>query len=211
MGTTSDFFDSKAAGWEESCYPEDVRARLVDLIPEFRLASEARVLDIGTGPGVLLPYIRKGVGDSGRVCAFDLSLPMAREAGRKPLGPGDLVLKADVHHIPFRDGVFDNVICFAAFPHFQRPVPALAEMVRVAAEGAVVVIAHLMSRQELADHHGAHSAVASHVLPSDSRMKIWLEAAGLSNCDIIDAPGRYLARGIKQSTAGAVFPGTAAP
>ncbi len=187
MGTTSDFFDSKAAGWEESCYPEDVRARLVDLIPEFRLASEARVLDIGTGPGVLLPYIRKGVGDSGRVCAFDLSLPMAREAGRKPLGPGDLVLKA------------------------ERPVPALAEMVRVAAEGAVVVIAHLMSRQELADHHGAHSAVASHVLPSDSRMKIWLEAAGLSNCDIIDAPGRYLARGIKQSTAGAVFPGTAAP
>jgi ubiquinone/menaquinone biosynthesis C-methylase UbiE len=197
MGSPSNFFDRRAAGWEENCYPTKVRVRLVDLIAEFRLAAGARVLDIGTGPGVLIPYIRKSVGDSGRICAFDLSLPMAREAGRKPLTPGDLILQADVHHIPFRDGVFDSVICFAAFPHFQRPILALAEMVRVAAKGAVVVIAHLMSRRELAEHHAACAAVAGHELPEESRMKGMLQAAGLSPCDILDEPGRYLARGIK--------------
>jgi ubiquinone/menaquinone biosynthesis C-methylase UbiE len=171
--------------------------RLVDLVAEFHLAAGARVLDIGTGPGVLLPYIRQGVGDSGRVCAFDLSLPMVREALKKPLKPGDLVLQADVHCLPFRDRVFDNVICFAAFPHFHDPVRALAEMVRVAARGAVVVIAHLMSRRELADHHAAHSAVAGHELPEKSRMQGMLQAAGLSYFDILDEPGRYLARGVK--------------
>ena len=76
---------------------------------------------MGTGPGILLPHLRSGVGKSGQTCAFDLSFEMLRSAAAKPLGPEDILVRADTHFIPFREGHFDRVICFAAFPHFATP------------------------------------------------------------------------------------------
>jgi hypothetical protein len=77
---------------------------------------------------------------------------MVRLARCKPLLEQDLVVQADSHHLPFDANTFDNVICFAAFPHFDDPDLALFEMARVARSGARVVIAHLLSREELARH-----------------------------------------------------------
>jgi ubiquinone/menaquinone biosynthesis C-methylase UbiE len=138
------FFDTRARDWEENCYPAPVRKRLQDLIGEFGVLPGTRVLDIGTGPGVLIPYLRRLIGKEGRICAFDLSLEMVRQAVTKPLSRRDMVLQADVHHMPFRSEVFDQVICFAAFPHFSDPARALREMSRVVLPGGSVVIAHLL-------------------------------------------------------------------
>lgn len=192
------FFDSRALEWELNCYPEEVRERLADLIPEFGLMPAARVLDLGTGPGVLIPYLREAIGPRGRICAFDLSHPMARQARQKPLLPLDLVLQADAHRLPFVPNIFDNVICFAAFPHFDDPALALREMARVARPGARVVIAHLMSREELARHHGGHEAVADDILPDAERMRAFFNQAGLDDAFIEDRPGRYLAAAEKR-------------
>jgi ubiquinone/menaquinone biosynthesis C-methylase UbiE len=188
-----EFFDGRALEWEHNCYPEEVRERLADLIPEFGLEPAARVLDVGTGPGVLIPYLREAIGPRGGICAFDLSHPMARQARQKPLLPLGLVLQADAHRLPFARNVFDNVICFAAFPHFDDPALALREMARVARPGARLVIAHLLSREELARHHGGHEAVADDILPDAERMRAFFRQAGLGDPFIEDRPGRYLA------------------
>lgn len=193
-----EFFDSRAAAWEATCYPQEVRERLAALIPEFRLRPGACVLDVGTGPGVLIPYLRQAVGPTGRICSFDLSLPMVRQARCKPLLEQDLVLQADAHHMPFDADIFDNVVCFAAFPHFDDPALALFEMARVARPGARVVIAHLLSREELARHHGGHAAVADDILPDAERMQVLFRQAGLGDPRIEDRPGRYLATGGKR-------------
>jgi ubiquinone/menaquinone biosynthesis C-methylase UbiE len=193
-----DFFDSRAREWEQNCYPKEVRVRLGELVPEFDLKPAARVLDVGTGSGVLIPYIRHAIGLEGRLCAFDLSRPMVRQARMKPLLPLDLVLQADAQRLPFGAGVFDNVICFAAFPHFDDPALAVREMARVARSGARVVIAHLLSREELARHHGGHKAVADDILPDDELMSVFFREAGLEDPFIEDRPGRYLARARKQ-------------
>ena len=202
MQTATEFFDEKAADWEATCYPPPVRARLADVMGQFRLTAGARVLDIGTGTGVLLPYIQAAIGPDGRICAFDRSLPMVRQADRKRRWFRDLVVQNDVHHIPLRDNCFDHVVCFAAFPHFDHPELALAEMRRVAAPDGEVVIAHLLSREELATHHATHTAVHGHGLPAARRMCALMQAAGLVHCRIVDRPGRYLARGKKPLTPG---------
>jgi len=197
MASHGTFFDQKASNWEKECYPQPIRYRLEQLVTEFGLSAGAAVLDIGTGPGILLPYLKAIVGDRGRICAFDLSFQMIRQAAKKPLAPGGLVLQADVHHIPFGTGVFDAVICFAAFPHFEHPLTALGEMARVLSPGGSLLIAHLLSRHELARHHAAQDAVASDVLPDEARMLALLQQSGFHRICITDIPGRYMAKGTK--------------
>lgn len=198
MTTGKDFFDNRAETWEEICYPESVRQRLAILIPEFGVTFGSSVLDIGAGPGILLPYLRKKVGAEGRVFAFDLSLQMVRQAIKKPLSAQDMFVQADVHHIPCRSVAFEHVICFAAFPHFSDPLQALREMSRVVRPEGSVVIAHLLSRKELAEHHASHSEVCRDLLPGDSQMAQLFQQAGLSLPQIVDLPGRYLAKARKR-------------
>jgi len=197
MEKKSSFFDTRAETWEGTCYPPPVRKRLNDLIREFKVKTGERLLDVGTGPGVLLPYLHEGVGPAGQVCAFDLSLEMLRQADQKPRAVHDMLFQGDVHHIPFADGAFDRVICFAAFPHFEDPALALQEMSRVLRTNGVLIIAHLMSRRELTEHHGTHETVARDLLPPAPLMVSLFAEADLSLPEIVDIPGRYLARGIK--------------
>jgi ubiquinone/menaquinone biosynthesis C-methylase UbiE len=197
MKSKTHFFDTRAENWEETCYPASVRERLLDLIREFEIRPGERLLDVGTGPGVLIPYLRQGVGPEGHVCAFDLSLEMIRQAHGKPHTRLDMVFQGDVHSIPFTDATFDRVICFAAFPHFHDPGKALQEMGRVLKTSGVLIIAHLMSRKELAAHHGTNATVARDVLPTDPEMKVLFVKAGLSEPDIVDIPGQYMAKSVK--------------
>ena len=192
------FFDDRARHWEETCYPPAVRHRLAALFREFKVKPGERVLDVGTGPGILLPHLQPEVGRSGQICAFDLSFEMIRSAAAKPLDPNNILLQADTHFAPFRDGHFDRVICFAAFPHFERPEKAVCEMGRVLRVGGELIIAHLMSREELARHHATHQSVKEDRLPDHDQMKALFLSAGFNSPHILDVPGKYIARGIKK-------------
>ena len=78
------------------------------------------------------------------------------------------------------------------------PGHALQEMSRLLTSAGEVIIAHLMSRKELAAHHGAHISVARDVLSEASEMKGLFAQAGLSSPDMVDIPGRYTAGGVKK-------------
>jgi len=197
MDDQREFFDSRAEGWEDKCYPPDVRTRLAELVPEFGVRPGARVLDVGTGPGVLNPYLRQAAGGEGTIVAFDLSANMIRQARKKRLTARDLFFQGDAQAMALPAECFDHVICFAAFPHFPDSLAALRELCRVARPGAEVVIAHLLSREELARHHGSHDAVADDVLPPEPAMRTLFARAGLGDPLVVDRPGRYMARARK--------------
>lgn len=121
----SRFFDERAATWEQRCYPPEARRRLAALVPRFGVERGDCVLDMGTGTGVLIPYLRDGVGDAGRILSFDVSFEMVRRAGCKERDAKGLCVQATAMRIPARDGVFDRVVCFAAFPHFADKPAAM--------------------------------------------------------------------------------------
>jgi ubiquinone/menaquinone biosynthesis C-methylase UbiE len=195
--TETSFFDKRAVDWETTSYPPSVREQLVRLIAHFGIRPGERLLDVGTGPGVLVPYLRSCTGPHGSIVAFDLSLEMLRQAKQKEMGPRDFILRCDVHRLPFPAGTFDRVICFAAFPHFHNAGGALGEMARVVRLGGTVIIAHLLSRRELSRHHAAQGAVARDRLPDAHHMGLLFQKSGLDLAPIVDQPGRYLAKATK--------------
>jgi len=198
MGSQSNFFDRRASDWEKVHYPPHVRKRLEALVKEFGVRLGERVLDVGTGTGVLIPYLCGEVGASGQILAVDLSFQMLRQANRKPRRDTDIIVQADVHFLPFANEMVDRVICFAAFPHFTDKAKALREMSRVLRYDGVLIIAHLLSREELAKHHSAHPDVARDTLPDSRRMRSLFMNAGLFPLEIVNKPGKYLAKGKKE-------------
>jgi ubiquinone/menaquinone biosynthesis C-methylase UbiE len=83
------------------------------------------VLDIGTGTGRFAQFFQ----DSGlSIVGVDVSLLMMAEARRK--GVRDLV-RADAHHLPFRDESFDGSIMIHVLHLMQNWVQAVHEVGRV--------------------------------------------------------------------------------
>jgi ubiquinone/menaquinone biosynthesis C-methylase UbiE len=70
-----EFFDCQARDWDAT-RPRDVGPRLARVIGEAKLLPKQRVLDVGTGTGVLIPLIFEAVGPSGEITALDFSSEM---------------------------------------------------------------------------------------------------------------------------------------
>jgi ubiquinone/menaquinone biosynthesis C-methylase UbiE len=187
------FFDERANTWEERCYPPEARSRLKELVPLFGVTKGDIMLDLGTGTGILAPYLREAAGPEGMLLSLDVSFEMVRHAAQKEAYANGLAMQATAMRLPVKDKSMDIVICFAAFPHFSDQQAALEEMYRVLRHGGRLSIAHLLSREELSRHHGGHSAVAEDKLPDDEVMRALFNNAGFPSPRITDIPGRYLA------------------
>jgi hypothetical protein len=57
MDPRAEFFDQRAPTWEEQCYPDPVRARLIPLVVMFHIRRGVCLFDMGTGTGILHPYL----------------------------------------------------------------------------------------------------------------------------------------------------------
>ena len=103
-----------------------------------RLPPDARVLDIGCGPGTITADLAARVPD-GQVTGIDAAgdvLALARqEADRR--GQANVRFEVgDVYDLGFDDGTFDVVHAHQVLQHLSDPVAALIEMRRVARPGA---------------------------------------------------------------------------
>lgn len=185
------FFDAHAHGWEERGYPADVRGRLEVLVDCFGIEPGEKILDVGCGEGVLVPYLLDRLGPSGFVVELDNSLEMLKGAARKSARQIQCVW-AGVETLPLVDADFDRVICFASFPHFANPVKALKQIHRVLKSAGTLVIAHLLSRDEIARHHAKSTVVLGDELPEEAAMRELMTQTGFCVRRLEDRQGRYL-------------------
>jgi ubiquinone/menaquinone biosynthesis C-methylase UbiE len=198
MDDRKSFFDDHASSWDEHLKLQEQAVRLRDLAAAFELNPGDRVLDVGTGTGVLLPIIREAIGTHGQLLAMDFSFRMLEQAKERREGTRAGLINAGVAMIPFRAGEFDRVTCFAAFPHFPDKKRALSEMVRVLKRHGVLVIAHIKTAEEINQMHShIGGAVAHDHVPEPQILKEGMAAAGLDRIVIANEPGRFVAKGWK--------------
>ena len=78
-----DYFDKAADTWDEKFLTPKLSSFLEKFVPQFGITSGQHVLDIGTGTGVLVPYLSKAVGPEGSVVALDFSEKMVNQCKTK--------------------------------------------------------------------------------------------------------------------------------
>jgi len=108
------------------------------------------VLDLACGPGNFTREFARTVGDEGLVVGTDVSRTMLDRgvADLQDAGLGNVALvRADATDLPFRDGAFDGVCCFAALHLFADPLAALDQMRRVLAPGGRIALMTSVRRQ----------------------------------------------------------------
>jgi arsenite methyltransferase len=107
------------------------------------LSPEDRVLEVGFGGGYLLRRICAEV-KSGLVAGVDVSEAMVdyvQRRERRLTAVGRLILKrASAEELPFPDDTFTGICSVNSIFYWQDPEPALAEMSRVGAAGARLVL-----------------------------------------------------------------------
>jgi ubiquinone/menaquinone biosynthesis C-methylase UbiE len=98
--------------------------------------SGADLLDVGTGPGILLAEVGERRPDL-RLTGLDLSADMVALAGRnlRRLGNRVRLHTGDVTALPFPDDSFDLVVSSLSMHHWDRPAAAVPELARVLRPG----------------------------------------------------------------------------
>ena len=111
------------------------------MLKALELKQGERVLDIGSGPGLLAYDIAASVGHEGRVCGIDISddmLTMSRK--RCASQPWTDFQTADATKLPYPDNSFDAVVSTQVYEYVANVPAALAELHRVVRAGGRAVV-----------------------------------------------------------------------
>jgi ubiquinone/menaquinone biosynthesis C-methylase UbiE len=196
-----EYFDQLAPIWDKELSRERLNC-LGNIVKELGIEPGYYVLDIGSGTGVLLPFLISEMGDEGKIVALDFSAEMLGQAQAKNFPPVVDFTQADVLTIPLADKSVDLAICNGVFPHFNDKVNALKEIVRVLKINGRLVICHTMSREMLNRlHQSIGGIVADDLLPDESHLRGLLKQAGLRVTHFEDSPERYLVIAEKRAPA----------
>jgi SAM-dependent methyltransferase len=137
-------------------FDEEASRRLVetyrtpDVVAQRRATLEAldprpgeRIVDIGSGPGMLAAELAEAVGREGAVCGVDVSESMNAIARSLPRAEGAAPMEfvlGDALAIPLPTGGFDAAVCTQVYEYVEDLPAALAEARRVLRPGGRLLI-----------------------------------------------------------------------
>jgi len=189
--TLEAYFDERAEIWDETVAEKDT-GKLAAMAARFGLKPGDTVLDVGSGTGVLVPYLLAQLGSSGTLVGLDLARRMLRQAAAKEFGPMLSLLQADVRLAPLRAGTCDAVVCYSSFPHFRDKPAVLRELHRILRAGGMLAIAHTSGRQHINARHARVAMLKDDRLLDEPEMRRMLVTAGFVEIAVEDRPDSYL-------------------
>ena len=192
------FFNRAAENWDVQYDKPKLRDFLSKFVPSFGILPGQAVLDVGTGTGILIPFLLEAVGSKGHVTAIDYALSMVDICKTKYAHlPNVSVMLSSSEDLHFAEASFDVVTCFGVFPHLDNKKVALKQFHMVLKSKGKLIIAHALSSAEVKSHHQNAPAVANDLLPSRTEMEKLLQQSGFTGIEIVDKQGSYLCTSIK--------------
>jgi arsenite methyltransferase len=135
-------FDEDAARHIQRVYSTpDVVQQRAEVLALLAARPGERVLDIGSGPGLLVASLADAVGPSGAVHGLDQSAPMNAVA-RDMIGdrPWVSIGEGDALALPYPDGAFDAAVSTQVYEYVADIPKALTELRRVLRNGGRALV-----------------------------------------------------------------------
>jgi ubiquinone/menaquinone biosynthesis C-methylase UbiE len=193
MMSRKEFFNKAAVTWDKRFASKELTNFLSQLVSTFNLRSGQSILDVGTGTGILIPFLLKAVGSTGHVTAVDYAEKMVEICNLKYAGVSNVCVAVQrVENLDFPSESFDAITCFGLFPHIEDKEAALAQLNRVLKPGGKLIIAHALGSMELKAHHRNALVVSHDALPDRTEMRRLLKQASFTGIHITDEPGCYV-------------------
>lgn len=186
------FFDKLSSTWDDDeilSAPEKIN-RILD---EIGIKENDEILDLGTGTGVLLPFLAERTGNGGSITAVDFSKGMLEKAKAKfsNLIPKPAFLNLDFENetIP---GEFDHILLYSVYPHLHQPVETLKWLYKVnLKEKGVISIAFPCGPDFINKIHEDRHA-ESGTLPPATDLAVFLTQQGIPAKAILDNQESFL-------------------
>lgn len=141
MSERLQFGEELARKVEATYLTPDVVVQRQEVLKVLELRPGERVLDIGSGPGLLALEMGLAVGPSGRVSGIDNSESMVAMSRRRCSGNAQIEFQVgDAMRLPFPDGDFDVAVSTQVYEYVKDMTAALAELHRVLRVGGRALI-----------------------------------------------------------------------
>ena len=106
--------------------------------------SAGRVLDVATGSGGFVHFLREGLKDYTEIIGVDSNPSVATAFANAFKDQSNIRFEAgDALHLGFESDSFDMVCISNSLHHFLDPLPALREMERVLRSGGIFLVAEM--------------------------------------------------------------------
>ena len=191
------FFDSFADTWDS--YRNTNVKILEQLMVLANIPAGSTVLDVGSGTGVLLPYLHAAVGAEGKITAIDFSEKMLAKAQEKFANLGNVsFIVGDVLEMNLPAESIDVIICLNFFPHLHtRKEEFISKMKSFLKTGGSLIIMHDISREKVNSIHRDSAVVTEHRLPEAKVVAEMFQACGYQNITAYEDDTLYFVKGFK--------------
>jgi ubiquinone/menaquinone biosynthesis C-methylase UbiE len=191
-----EFFNSMAEKWDTTVFHDT--SKIQKIIDMLHIKEGETVLDVGTGTGVMIPFLISYTGSEGKIIAVDMAEKMIEIARRKYAYDNVEFIEGNVFDIELPDNYFDCVMCYSVFPHFQGKKLAVQKFAKKLKKKGRLVICHSQSRKEINNlHKEASKAVYNDTLPTLETIRNYYDSAGLKTVVEIDTNEMFVIIGCK--------------
>jgi len=186
-----DYFDALAPRWDSLPSPANASERVRRFVERAVPPSAGRVLDIGSGTGLLLEHLKRARPGLRAVVEVDLAEAMLREARAKGDASASFVC-ADATRLPLAVSSFDAVLCFGVLPHLHDLDMACRGFLAALKPGGVLAVGHMMDSATLNDFHAAlDGPVSGDRIDTAATLARRLTALGARVDVVEEEPGWY--------------------
>lgn len=197
QNTIKDFFNEKAERWDQITNHNPQKIKF--LLEKIKISSGNIVLDVGTGTGILIPFLLELVGHEGQIIAVDLSEKMIELAQKKYPKQNVNFVVGDVNNLILDEIRYDAVICYSVFPHFLSPEETLLNLWKLLKPEGQIIVCHSESKDTINHRHQSVGAQEISLgLPESKEVEKLFVKAGFKVLDSVDNEELYYVIGKKR-------------
>lgn len=191
------FFDNYADSWDS--HRKENPALLTRLLQFCQIKPGASILDVGSGTGILLPYLQKAVGETGQIEELDFSRQMLARAAKKfPEFTNVTYSEKNILKYTPPEDAYDTILCLNLYPHIAWQKEHFIKKMAAALkkDGALVIMHDLPRSRVNAQQKGREK---SEFLPPVDMLASLLVAAGLTITIAMDTDEFYFVQAVKKN------------